>query len=712
MADTEIFNATIRAVDEASGPLRAIAAHMGALGRATETVGAHARGMAHLVRTAFGEAEEGGHHAAHGEHAAAEGAAHARREMHGAADAAHHASGEMHKLGDEAARTGHEIEHAAHPHAYEVLGGHINLLRTHFGTLRVGAGEFGHSLTEFLPMLAALGSAGSLVGLFELTEKMSDAYAELAKTATAAGVTAEQFNALSYAAQQTDVPVDQLSRGMFRLNRDIAEAAAGKNKDAASLFHHLGISLRDANGHLRSAAELLPLLAEAFKHTADPAMRARMAMVLFGRAGLDMLPLLMQGREELEKLTAAGQRVSFVPDKEAGEKLEEYHRSLLTLTAAVQGFGMEISTKLAPVLQPVIETMTDWIVANRDWIATGIASHVQELANWIGHLDMKAIIESMTEWGHTILNVLGAMGGFKGALAALALALGSPLLEGLAAAIGMLGTLRNVLVGLGAVLWANPILAAVGIVAVAAYELWQHWDAVKAGLLIVWEALKSAWHATADALVAALSAARLAIVAVMRGIGTGMMAALLWVERTIGEGWRAMARLLSDALGQAWTRMRPTIEALRAAAAAIIQAWAQVKQFFTDLWRGVGDAFRDAWTTIKPYIDDITGAVGTLRNGWIGRHLGLGESAPALGAAPVAPPATDPLHRSLYRPGGPAAAPLSPDSIAASLTGTVRTEITINGLPPGSTVRSTATGAAAQPDIDVGYSGAGLAGAY
>ncbi len=215
----------------------------------------------------------------------------------------------------------------------------------------------------------------------------------------------------------------------------------------------------------------MPQLADAFQHTTDPAMRARMAMALFGRAGKDLLPLLDQGREKLDEYAQASRDVDFVPKGEEAEQLEEFHKGWVTLTAAVSGFTMEIGTKLAPVLNPLIDMTKEWIVANRDWVATDIAGAVGELSTWLQSLNLHEIIEGTKEWFHSIHEVVEELGGWHLAIGAVVLLLGSPILGALAGVVEGIEALSGVLKGIAMLVWANPILAAIGLVLVAGYEL-------------------------------------------------------------------------------------------------------------------------------------------------------------------------------------------------------------------------------------------------
>ena len=277
------------------------------------------------------------------------------------------------------------------------------------------------------------------------------------------------------------------------IDKAIATSVAGKNKDAAALFAHLGISLKDSSGHLKTVSELMPALADAFKNTSDPAMRVRMAMALFGKAGADMIPMLMEGSDALREFAEASKEVNYAPSDAEQKGIEDFHRGWIKLQAAVTGVTNAIGSKLAPVLAPVLAMATEWVVANRDWIATGIAAKVGELAAWIGKLHIQEIVDQMREWVATLTSTAEHVGGLKTMVGAAVLVLGSPLISAVTGVIAIMGGLLGVLKSLAVVAWANPIVAAVGLVAVAAYEIYQHWEPIKAFFVDLWAGIKTAF---------------------------------------------------------------------------------------------------------------------------------------------------------------------------------------------------------------------------
>jgi len=309
----------------------------------------------------------------------------------------------------------------------------------------------GEKVSELVPMLGGLGAAAGLAGMFELVHKVAESFSQLAHSSAMLGISTEAMQKLAYAAKMTDTPLDSLQTGLFRANRAIADAAAGKNKDAAALFHHLGISLHDASGHMVDAASILPKLQEAFGKTADPAMRARMAMALFGRGGKEMLPFLQASKEEMTAWSEQASRLVYPFSGEDKENLEGFKRGWIGMETAIGGFMDEVAAKLAPILTPVIDKFTDWVAANRDWIATDIGGAVDKLAKFIMRIDFTQVVKDTEAWGHWIGHVADKILGLKGTIILLTALMAAPWV---AAAGGFIMTLGKIAIAAGKAAWA------------------------------------------------------------------------------------------------------------------------------------------------------------------------------------------------------------------------------------------------------------------
>lgn len=324
---------------------------------------------------------------------------------------------ETEKLEHELAKLHHE-EHegagalARFAEAMAFAGERSEGLRDHAFELRAALGESGETVGELVPMLGALGAAASVTGLVDMARETAEARTQLNAMAETLGTSVAQLQAYRLGAQETDVPIEAMQAGILKLDRAMANAASGKAKDVASIFQHMGISLYDAHHHLRSTDQVLPLIAESLAHTEDATLRNAVAMQLFGRGGAELIPFLKLGRQGLEDLAHASQRLNATYSSEDNENVEAFKNSWIELDTAVGGLKDTITADLAPILTPVIHQMTDWIAANRTWIGQDIAEKFDEVSTALKSVDWARVAHDAEAVGHVLGEGARLVGGW------------------------------------------------------------------------------------------------------------------------------------------------------------------------------------------------------------------------------------------------------------------------------------------------------------
>src|SRR4051812_10828593 len=109
----------------------------------------------------------------------------------------------------------------------------------------------------------AVGTAAGVVSAFAALSLHSiHAADEMGKMAQKAGVSTEVLSALGYAAQLSDVPMDELAVGLKFLSQSMVEVAT-KGFASTNGLNKLGIAVRDEAGNLRDTREVLLDVAES-----------------------------------------------------------------------------------------------------------------------------------------------------------------------------------------------------------------------------------------------------------------------------------------------------------------------------------------------------------------------------------------------------------------------------------------------------------------
>ena len=168
---------------------------------------------------------------------------------------------------------------------------------------------------EFSRLNARAVAVGTVIGtvVAEAVMKLGSAFVsmstealksmdDLTKLAQSTGVAVEQLSALTYAADLSGVSQDQLGTAFVRLSRNISDANQGIG-EAQKGFDALGISVKNADGTLKSADTVLGEVAGKFATFADSTEKTALAVNLFGRSGADLIPLLNAGSEGIAEIT-------------------------------------------------------------------------------------------------------------------------------------------------------------------------------------------------------------------------------------------------------------------------------------------------------------------------------------------------------------------------------------------------------------------------
>lgn len=207
-------------------------------------------------------------------------------------------------------------------------------------------------------LVAAAGGA-----LFALVRSYAEAGDSAIKGAQKIGIGVEALQELRYAAKLANVETEELDSSLIKLTRNVALAARG-DRAAARPFDRLGIAIRDANGHLRDAADLLPEIADKFQDLDDPLKKVALAQELFGKSGADLLPLLSGGSRELRAMGREARALGVVLSREDAAAGEEFMDALTRIGAALAGARNEIGRELLPVLLELAKRFRAWITDN------------------------------------------------------------------------------------------------------------------------------------------------------------------------------------------------------------------------------------------------------------------------------------------------------------------------------------------------------------
>lgn len=224
---------------------------------------------------------------------------------------------------------------------------------------RRAIGTFGKRMASGIASIAKYGAAlaGVAAGAFALfLRQQMQVIDATAKTAKSLGITTEALTALTHAADLSGATQEELTKGIQRMQKNISDASVGLTT-AQRAFEALGLS------HQALAAmtpeEQFKTIAEAMSGLSSQAEKTRVAMDIFGRAGLKLVPLMNEGAAGIEAMMEEARRLGITFDEEAAAKVEMANDAMTRLKGLLTGALRQAVIQIAPFIQAVTERLTE-----------------------------------------------------------------------------------------------------------------------------------------------------------------------------------------------------------------------------------------------------------------------------------------------------------------------------------------------------------------
>lgn len=345
-----------------------------------------------------------------------------------------------------------------------------------------------------LPITAAATAVG--FSLQQMMSKFLDTGDAIDKASIRLGIGAERLQSLQYAAKMSGATAEDMNSALGKLNENIAKAAAGKNEELASLFKKLGISLRDANGQVRTAADVLPEFADAIQRNTNSSVRARMAIAAFGDAGQKLIPMLQDGSKGLADMEKRAHDLGLTMSQDDVKAAASLGDKFTDLGSVFDSFGNTISAKLAPVLGPLIDDLTEFLAKNKDAFAGRLSEAVSKLADSLKKVDFEKLANEAMDCFHAIGELYDKLGGFDTIIKGFAAFMAGKAVLSIGQFVGSLITLGQSFWGLipiirsvGMAFIANPIGAVITGIALGAAWIITNWDKVGPFFTQLWNSI-------------------------------------------------------------------------------------------------------------------------------------------------------------------------------------------------------------------------------
>jgi hypothetical protein len=214
----------------------------------------------------------------------------------------------------------------------------------------------GNIATQAFSMLAA-GVVNASSVLHRWTAEVAASAERTHNLSMQLGVSERTLEGWGLAATHAGLNIDGLAGGMRTLSRHMEGLASG-SEESVEAFEKLGTGLTAAEAAGLDTEQVIKLVADRFKDMPDGAEKSALAIQLFGRAGLQLLPILNQGSEGLDKASQKAKEFGLELSGSQRIALDNYDQALDDLSSSLEGFKTQVAAAFAPSLTKTIEFMT------------------------------------------------------------------------------------------------------------------------------------------------------------------------------------------------------------------------------------------------------------------------------------------------------------------------------------------------------------------
>ena len=216
----------------------------------------------------------------------------------------------------------------------------------------------GKSLKSFGASFLGALTVGSVVAAFKSIINHAD---QMGKVAERIGIPVEELSRLAHVAKLADLSFEELTGGVNKLARSMVQVAQGSTGPASQAFKALQINVKNADGSMKSASQVLLEVSNRFSRMEDGVVKASLSTDLFGRnLGSKMIPLLNQGSEAINEMMMEADQLGIVISAETARNADVFNDNLDRLGQALRGVLIQLIGNEG--LGAALAAASEWLV--------------------------------------------------------------------------------------------------------------------------------------------------------------------------------------------------------------------------------------------------------------------------------------------------------------------------------------------------------------
>jgi muramidase (phage lysozyme) len=256
-----------------------------------------------------------------------------------------------------------------------------------FGWIARAAATAFRAMIAIVPVLGAITSAATIAGIVKLVNSFSAWGRQLSINADQIGMSSQKLQQFEDAARLAGGSADDMTQSLQGLHDATVRALEGQDPQTLAYFNQLGVNLRDANGQMRSTADLLPEVMQKLEDIKDPTDRARLATALLGGAGMKLVESLRVSGQALGQWMTDASKFTELTQAQLQDMIK-YEQAQGRLGVAFDHLGQQVAAVLAKNFTPLFNHLSEFVTTHQPQIIAAVDELSARFAAWLDNPDM------------------------------------------------------------------------------------------------------------------------------------------------------------------------------------------------------------------------------------------------------------------------------------------------------------------------------------
>lgn len=272
----------------------------------------------------------------------------------------------------------------------------VDQLRTSMDKLNGAASSVGRGFEMATTAVGAFIGLQAVQGVALFARETINAADQLDEMSERTGIAVETLSELRFAAQMNGKALEDVQSALQRVSVKATDAATG-NKSAALAFDALGISVKNADGSMRTALSITEDIGDAFRGIEDPTLKAALAVEIFGKQGPSLVPMI----EKLEDARKEARELGVTVGSDFAAAAATFNDNMDRMAGMASALSRSLLNELLPSVNRIMEAMIQGQKGGEGAIWSGLRQATRNAVYDYGNLD-KSITEVTEKIGRLV----------------------------------------------------------------------------------------------------------------------------------------------------------------------------------------------------------------------------------------------------------------------------------------------------------------------